>query len=186
MFNLVVETLNENKIILLNTVMNKKILFLIIVLAGGIFLFLTVPAIIKSLNLKNNGVSVESTVLNSQRMSSSHGPSSYKVTVSFNTSDGTSITATERKRHFVNNGEKVMIYYDPAAPQKIDFGDSVGYNMRGAVLGGLIFLFGFYFLIRQIVKDKENNNLLKTGQKIAAEYVIARDERFRAGLIIPG
>jgi hypothetical protein len=161
--------------------MNKKILFLIVALTGCTFLILTVPAIIKSINLKNHGVSTESTVLSSQRLSSSHGPSSYRVTVSFMSADGAAVTAAARKRHSVHNGEKVMIYYDSAAPQTIDFGDSVGYNMRGAILGGLIFLFGIYLFIRQIATDSTNSKLIKSGQKIAAEYVIGRDERFRAG-----
>jgi hypothetical protein len=161
--------------------MNKKIVLLIPALVGCIFLFLTVPAIIKSMNLKNHGVSTESTVLNSQRMSSSHGPSSYKVTVSFIVSDGSTVTAAARKRHSVHNGEKVMINYDPVAPQTIDFNDSIGYNMKGAVVGGLFFLLGFYLFIRQIASDSSNAKLMKSGRKIEAEYTIGRDERFKAG-----
>jgi competence protein ComGC len=79
--------------------MNKKILFLIVILEGSIFLFITVPAIIKSSNLKNHGVTTESTVLSSKRQSSSKGTSTYMVTVTFNTPDGNTITATARKRH---------------------------------------------------------------------------------------
>jgi hypothetical protein len=161
--------------------MNKKIVLLIPALIGCVFLFLTVPAIIKSINLKNHGVSTESTVLSTKRQSSTHGSSTYYVTVSFNTSDGTTVTATSRKRHSVHNGEKVMIYYDPSDPQKIDFGDSIGYNITGAVIGGLLVLLGFYLFFKQISDDSANAKLIKSGQKISAEYVIGRDERFRAG-----
>lgn len=162
--------------------MNKKIAVLILILAATVFLIFTLGSVIKSVRLIKHGVSTESTVLKSNRISSSKGPSRYDVTVSFNTPDGNMVTAKARKRSSVSEGGKVMIYYNPAAPQKIDFCDSIGYNMRGTIVGLLIFILGFYLLLRQIIKDSTDKKLIRSGQKIAAEFVsVDRDERFRAG-----
>ena len=53
-----------------------------------------------------------------------------------------------------------MIYYDPASPAKIDFGDTIGYNMRGVIAGGLLFIFGLYYFIRYSFRDKANKRLI--------------------------
>jgi len=75
-----------------------------------------------------------------------------------------------------------MIWYDPASPEKIDFGDTIGYNMRGVIAGGLLFIFGLYYFIRYSFRDKANKRLITFGKKIAAEFVsVDRDERFRMG-----
>jgi hypothetical protein len=162
--------------------MNKKIGMLMVILMGTVILALTLTPVIRSVKFKKNGVSTESTVLKSNRISSSKGPSTYDVTVSFNTPDGNMVTAKARKRRGVSEGDKVMIYYSPAAPQKIDFCDSIGYNMRGVIVGGLIFILGFYLLFRHIINDSADKKLIRSGQKIAAEFVsVDRDERFRAG-----
>ncbi len=161
--------------------MNKKIVLLIPAIVGCIFLFLTVPSIVKSMKLKNHGIPTESTVMTSKRQSHSRGASTYNVTVTFNTADGTTVTTSGIKRSSVRDGEKVKIFYDPSVPQTIDFGDSIGYNMKGAIVGGLFFLLGFYLFIRQIASDSSNNKLINAGRKIEAEFTIGRDERFRAG-----
>jgi hypothetical protein len=145
-------------------------------------LALALPSVIKSFKLKKHGVSTESTVLTSKRRSSSKGPTTYEVTVTFNTPDGSEATATALKRSSIPEGDKVMIWYNPADPKKIDFGDSIGYNMRGVVIGGLIILFGFYLLFRLIISDSANNMLKRSGMKIAAEFVsVERNERYRMG-----
>jgi hypothetical protein len=144
--------------------MKQKIALLVLIFAGFVFLALSLPSVIRSANFKKHGNYTESTVLRSNRISSSKGPSTYDVTVSFNTPDGKEVTATARKRSFISDGNKVMIYFDSAAPQKIDFGDSIGYNMRGVIASGFIILFGFYFLFRIISKDRAINKILRSGK----------------------
>ena len=162
--------------------MKQKFPNLIIIFIGTIFLVVTLPGIIRSVNLKKHGGTAESIVLKSDRIRSSKGHSTYDVTVSFNTSDGKEVTATARKQSRISNGEKVMIWYDRADPQKVDFEDSIGHNMTGAIVGVLILLLGFYLLISQIVKDSTNKRLIRTGQKIAAEFVSAgRNEKYKMG-----
>jgi len=118
-----------------------------------LILALALPSVLKSVKLKKHGVSTESTVLTSKRRSSSKGSTTYEVTVSFNTPDGSEATAKAQKRSSISEGEKVMIWYDPAKPQKIDFGDSIGYNMRGVFIGSFLILLGFYLLFRLIIRD---------------------------------
>jgi hypothetical protein len=162
--------------------MKKKVPFLILIVVGCIVFAFTLPPVFKSVNLKKHGGSAESTVLKSDRIRSSKGSSTYNVTVSFNTPDGKEVMATVRKRFRVSNGEKVMIWYDKANPQKIDFGDSIGYNLRGAFFGGIFFFLGIYLLIRGILSDIGNKNLIKSGMKIAAEFVsVDRNEKYRMG-----
>jgi hypothetical protein len=75
-----------------------------------------------------------------------------------------------------------MIYYDPAIPTKIDFGDTIGYNMRGVIIGGLIFFFCFFYFIRYSLSDKANKSLISSGMKIDAEFVsVERNEKYRMG-----
>lgn len=57
-----------------------------------------------------------------------------------------------------------------ADPKRIDFGDAIGYNMRGVVLGGFFTLFGIFLLIRNIFTDLGNNKLIRSGMKISAEF----------------
>jgi hypothetical protein len=157
--------------------MNKKIVSLIVILVGSVILVLTLPGIISSVRLKKHGVSAESIVL---RRSGNKGLST--VTVSFNTPDGKQVTAKASKRNYVSSGEKVMIYYDPAFPQKIDFGDTISYNMRGAIFGVLLFILGFYLIVLHIFRDTVNNRLIRSGRKVAAEFVsVDRNEKYRMG-----
>jgi hypothetical protein len=162
--------------------MYQKIISLFVALMGSIFLVLTVPGIVRSIQLKKSGASAESTVISSERIRNSKGPSTYKVKVSFNVSDGNAVSAEARKRNSVSVGDKVKIYYDPATPQRIDFGDSIGYDMRGAVVGGLFLLLGIFLFIKDLISGNARSKLISSGMKIAAEFVsIERDERFRAG-----
>jgi len=162
--------------------MKNKVPFLILVFVGLIILALTVPSVLKSVKLKKHGVTTESTVVSSIRKSHSKGSSTYNVTVSFNTADGSEVTANHSKRFDVMEGSQLKIWYDPADPQTIDFGDSIGYNMRGVVFGLFFFLFGFYLMFRVIKRDSANNKLRKTGTKIAAEFVsLERNEKYRMG-----
>jgi hypothetical protein len=156
--------------------MNKKLPVLILMIAGAIFFAIAFAFINRSLGLQKHGVLTEGTVLD---RSSKKGLST--VTVSFDTPEGNQITAKASKRFLVVKDEKVKVYYDPANPQKIDFGDTVGYNMRGAIAGGLIFLFGLYYFIRFTLSDSSKAKLLKTGQKIAAEFAVERNEKYRMG-----
>ena len=155
---------------------------LLVLLMGSVFLALTLIPLIKSVNLKKHGVSTESTVVSFKRITSTKGHTRYDVTVSFNTSDGKVVTAKATKRQSVSVGEKLIIYYNPVSPQKIDFCDSIGYNLMGAIVGGFIFLLGLFLLIRQIINDSTEDKLVKSGKKISAEFVsIERNEKYRMG-----
>lgn len=161
----------------------KKITgILIVVLMGVIILALTLIPLVKSVKLKRHGTSTESTVTQLIKHSSARSHTTYEVIVSFNTPDGNGVTAKAWKRSSANIGEKLIIYYDPSAPQKIDFGDSIGYNMRGAIVGGLVFLFGLYLLFSLIINESADKKLLRSGTKIDAEFVsVDRNEKYKMG-----
>jgi len=95
--------------------MKLKTAVLILMLAAAIFLTIPLVSIIKSVKIKKLGVTTESTVLKTVRRSSK-GSGLRDVTVSFSTSDGSQVTSMARKRKYVIDGEKVMIWYDPADP----------------------------------------------------------------------
>jgi hypothetical protein len=157
--------------------MKQKIVVLILMLVAAIFISVSLLSIIKSLKLQKHGVVTEGTVLG---RSGKKGLST--VTVSFITPDGNQVTAQASKRQYVTKGEKVKVYYNPADPLKVDFGDTISYNMRGVVAGGLLFIFGFYYFIRYSSRDKEIKKLVSSGKKIAAEFVAAeRNEKYRMG-----
>jgi cytochrome c oxidase assembly protein Cox11 len=156
--------------------MNKKLPVLLLMIAGAVFFAIAFASISRSLGLKKNGIMTEGTVVDK-----SSGKGLSTVTIEFNTNDGNQITAKASKRYRVAKGEKTKVYYDPANPQKIDFGDTVGYNMRGVLAGGLFFIIGLYYFIRFSLSDRLKAKLLKTGQKITADFAVERNEKYRMG-----
>jgi hypothetical protein len=159
--------------------MNKKVAVMIFMLAAVVILLISLSSVIKKVNFKNHGVVTEGTVLN---VSFKSKGGYANVTVSFNTPDGKEVTSTASTRMHVSSGEKVKVYYYAESPQIIDFGDGIGYQMRGVIIGGFFFLTGLFYFIRFSVTDKSDKNLRSSGLKIEAEFVaIVRDERFRAG-----
>ena len=132
--------------------MKNKIIPLIIVLVGAAIMVLTLSYVIKSSGIKKNGISAEGTVVNiaQQGRKTELG----KVTVTFNTTDGDEVTASASKRDYVSMGDKVVLWYDKADPQKIDFGDTIRYNMKGVFVGGIFVILGLYFLIMHLAKAK--------------------------------
>jgi hypothetical protein len=157
--------------------MKIKTVLLIAALVGLVFSLIPLGIIIKSVNMKKHGILVEGTV---QKVSS-QGKGLRVVTVSFYTTEGQQVTAKASKREYVSTGDVVTIWYDPVKPQKIDFGDTIGYNMRGVIIGGFIFLICFVLFIRAAIKDSANKKLRQTGMKIAAEYSVVRNEKYRMG-----
>jgi hypothetical protein len=145
-------------------------------IAGAVFFAVAFASVNRSLGLKKHGAMTEGTVID---RSSGKGLST--VTVEFSTTEGNQITAKSSKRYRVVKGEKVTVYFDPSNPQKIDFGDTVGYNMRGVIAGGLLFIFGLYYFIRFTISENAKAKLLKTGQKITAEFAVVRNERYNMG-----
>jgi hypothetical protein len=160
--------------------MKLKIVVLIVALAGAFFLLIALGSVVKSVRIRKHGVFTESTVLKSVHRSIKSPVRN--VSVSFNTPDGSQVTGTASTRQFVSTGDKIRIWYDPAFPQKIDFGDTIGYNMRGVIAGGIVFLFGFYYFIKYSSRDRANKTLIESGMKIAAEFVsVNRNEKYRMG-----
>jgi hypothetical protein len=158
--------------------MKIKTPVLILMLASAIFISIPLVSISKSIKLTKHGVFTESTVV--ARSTKSKGLS--HVTVSFILKDGIPVNAKATKRYYVSVGDKVMIYYDPADPLKIDFGDTIGYNMRGVYAGGFLFLISLFFLIRQLKADNLKKQLIQSGMKIAAEFVsVSRNDKYRMG-----
>lgn len=162
--------------------MKKYSALLVVMLMGLGILALTLPGIIRSVNFKKHGTLVDATVQNVRRISSSKGPSRYDVTVSFTAPDGNQITASAIKQSNVSANSTVKVWYDPASKKKISFADNIGYNMRGVVIGILIFLFGVYLFTRTLSGNIKEKKLLESGRKIAADFVtIERNEKFRMG-----
>jgi hypothetical protein len=159
--------------------MSKKIAVLILMVISSIFIVIASVSISRSLKIKKNGTLVTATVTESR--SNSKGQLK-RVTVTFTTPAGEEASATASTRQRLSAGDKVQVWYDPSSPQKIDFGDTVKYNMRGVVIGGLLFLFGLYYFIRFSIKDNEIKKLLVSGRKISAELISAgRNERYNMG-----
>lgn len=162
--------------------MKKNLALIVVMLMGLGILGLTLPGIIRSVNFKKHGTLVEALVLNVNRKSSSKGPSRYDVTVSFTAPDGNVITANAIKQTSVSKDNMVKVWYDPASAKKISFADNIGYNMRGVVIGVLIFVLGVYLFFRTVSGNMKQRKLIASGQKIAADLVsIERNERFRMG-----
>jgi hypothetical protein len=160
--------------------MKKNIALVIVILVGCIVFAFTLPPVFKTVSLKKHGGYVESTVLTANKTSGKAG--NYNVTVSFNTPDGTEVTAGANKSTRVSGGDKVMIWYDKTNPRIIDFGESIGSNLRGAFAGAIFFFIGFYFLIKGIADNIKKNKLIKSGMKISAEFVsVVRNEKYRMG-----
>ncbi|MBV5315479.1 MAG: DUF3592 domain-containing protein [Prolixibacteraceae bacterium] len=160
--------------------MKTKIAFLIGALVGVIILFIALNGVLRSYNIKKLGHAAESTVV--QILSGSLKSGWSKVSVEFITKDGTSITGIAQTRHRLSPGSTVKIWYDPAAPSRIDFGDTISYNMRGVWLGGLFLIFGLYFFIRISIKDRLNQKLIRTGTKVEAESIsVERNEKYMQG-----
>jgi hypothetical protein len=158
--------------------MKLKIVSLIVSIGALAFLLIPLGSIRKSISFKKHGVSTQSTVI-----SVSHrGKGLPEVTVIFKTQDGNEVTASALKRQVVSKGDNVMTWYDPESPKKIDFGDTIGYNMRGVAAASIIFLFGFYYFVRYSLTDRKNKNLITSGMKIAAEFVsVEKNEKYRMG-----
>jgi hypothetical protein len=160
--------------------MKSQIGSVIIMFAGSVFLFLTLPDILLSVSMRKNGIIAESIVLSSER--TGRKAELDKVTVSFTTAEGNKINATGLRREYVNPGDKVKIFYDRENPQIIDFGDTIGYNLRGALTGGFLFLTGLFLFIRYYIKGNTQKKLIRSGRKIAGEFIsIDRNERYRMG-----
>jgi hypothetical protein len=157
--------------------MNKKIAVSILMFAGALFLTIALLSISRSANLKKHGTQTQGTVTDK---TVKKGLTT--VSVTFTTSEGNMVTAKGSKRQYVSKGDKVSLWYDPSSPQKIDFGDTIGYNMRGVFAGGLFFLIGLYYLIKYSITDSTAKKLVKSGKKISAEFVsVDRNERYRMG-----
>jgi len=162
--------------------MKQKIALLILVLVGVLVMSLALISVLKSVKLTKHGIPAEGTVLITKRISRTKGSSTYDITVSFKTSDGSETTATANKRSTILEGQNIKFWYDPANPQKIDFGDSIGYNMRGVYFGAFFILIGVYLLFRIIIRDSANNKLIRSGRKISAEFVsVDRNEKYKMG-----
>jgi hypothetical protein len=158
--------------------MKLKIVTLIAALVALGFFLIAFGNVRRSLNLKRNGTSIESTVTKV----SSQSKGLRRVTVTFNTPDGNQVTATASKGEYVSVGDNVKIWYDQASPEKVDFGDTVGYNMRGVLAGGFLFIFCFYFFIKLSFNDISKRKLINSGMKISAEFVsVERNEKYRMG-----
>jgi hypothetical protein len=160
--------------------MKLRKVYLIASLAALAFVILPLRSIINSARIQKNGIAIESLVSN---VSYGSNKSPYrKVTVSFKTSDGKQITATTSSLQHLSSGKKVKIWYNPADPQEIDFGDDKSYNMRGLVISGLLFVFCFFFFIRTSVRDKTDRKLIKSGKKIHAKLIsVDRNEKYKMG-----
>jgi hypothetical protein len=160
--------------------MKKTIISLIVALTGFIFIGLTLPDIIRSGKLKREGLKAEAVVVSSAQMG--RKTELKKVTVTFTTAEGSEVTAKAPKRTYVVPGDRVEVWYNQRNPQRIDFGDTVSYNMRGTVIGVLILVLGLYFFFKYFMKEASARRLIRKGLKISAELVlVGRNEKYRMG-----
>lgn len=159
--------------------MKRMVPVLILTVVGFLFFLIPFLSITKTTKFKKHGIQTEGIV--TDRKTGSRG-SSAKVTVTFTTSDGREITATSAKRDYVTRGEKTAVWYFPENPENIDFGDSIGYNMRGVVIGGLLALLGIYYIIRYLREDNSKKKLREKGRKVSAQILgVDRNEKYMMG-----
>jgi len=64
------------------------------------------------------------------------------------------VLASASKREHITVGDKVVLWYDRADPQTIDFGDTIRYNMKGVLVGAIFVITGIFFLIMHLQKAK--------------------------------
>ena len=160
--------------------MKLKIVYLIAAMVGAVFCIIPLMNVIKSAGIKSGGLKTEGVVTDVYRTSLKNP--FHRVTVDFKTTDEKEVTATASSRTNFSKGDKVQIWYDTDIPQKIDFGDTIRYNMRGVVIGGFVFLFFFYLFIKYSLRERANRNLVRSGLKVPAEFVsISRNEKYRMG-----
>lgn len=160
--------------------MTHKIAIFILMIVSAIIFSIFLGLVTKSVKIRDNGVLVNGTVMDSKR-SGSKSPMR-TVTISFHTNDGSQVTSTASTRQYVKQGDVLKVYYDPESPQKIDFGDTIRYNMRGVIIGGLLFIFALYYFIKYSIRDRLNNKLRSRGKKVSAEFVsVERNEKYRMG-----
>ncbi len=161
--------------------MSKKFAVSILMAVAAVILILSISSITSSYKIKMHGVTAESTIIDIVS-GSSKGGSFRHVTVSFTTPDGKLVTGKATTRKIISRGEKVPVWYDPADPQRIDFGDTIRYNFRGVAIGVLLLVFGLYYFISYSKADIVKKRLLSKGRKIAAEFVsVGRNEKYRMG-----
>lgn len=159
----------------------KKIAVLIAALASLAFVIISLPNVLRSSAIKKNGKSAEATVMEVGKRLSQKSELR-DVTVSFITEDGRPVLATGAKHSYAAQGDRVKVWYMPDSPQKIDFGDTTGYNMRAVLIGGFMFLFLMYFFVKMVVGDAAAKRLVKSGLKVSAGSVrIDRNEKYRMG-----
>jgi hypothetical protein len=158
--------------------MKAKIAALIAAIFFGLFMILPIIGVIKTVKMKKHGILTEATVIDRN----TGGKGAARVTIVFNTTDGTEIKATAPKVVFVKSGDLVKVWYDPENPQKIDFGDGIRSNMRTILIIGSISFFLFYIFIKASLKDAANRKLVNTGLKVSTELVsVGRNEKYRMG-----
>lgn len=159
--------------------MNAKTASLVAAIIFALFCILPLSSVLKSKEILKNGVQTQGIVIGSKSNSKS---GTRKITVSFNTSDGSEITASAQKRFYINTNDPVDLWYDPSNPQRIDFGDTIGYNMRAVVIIALVSIFCFFLFFRKLISDAGSKKLIATGKKISAEFSgIFRNEKYRMG-----
>lgn len=159
--------------------MNAKTASLVAAIIFALFCILPLSSVIKSKQILKNGIQTQGIITASKSNSKS---GSRKLTVSFNTKDGSEVSASAQKRTFVNTNEPIDLWYDPKDPQRIDFGDTVGYSMRAVVIIGLVSLLCFYLFFRNLVSDVAAKKLLNSGKKVSAEIAgVFRNDKYKMG-----
>jgi hypothetical protein len=158
--------------------MRQKIVVLILMLAASAFIAIAAVSIGRSLRIRKHGLLTEGTIV--EVIHNARGIDQYKVT--FTTAGGNQITGTARSLQHASEGDKVNIWYDQKAPEKIDFGNTIKYDLRGAIVGGFLFIFGLYYFTRYSVSESSDKKLVRSGRKISADFVsVGRNERYRMG-----
>lgn len=159
--------------------MNAKTASLVAAIIFALFCILPLRSVIKSKQILKNGIQTQGIVTASKSNSKS---GTRKLTVSFNTTDGTEVTASAQKRFYINSNEPIDLWYDPADPKRIDFGDTVSYNMRAVVIIALVSLLCFFLFFRSLISDAGAKKLISSGKKVSADIAgIFRNEKYRMG-----
>jgi hypothetical protein len=157
--------------------MKSRNVSLIAGIGSLLIMMLPLGMVIKTVSMKKNGVKVSGTVTDRD----TRGKGLPTITVVFTTKEDTEVTASTTKRNYAINGDKVDVWYDPKNPEKITFGDTIGYNMRGVVITGLLAVFLFYLFFRAVITEKKRARLKSAGLKISLEYLVDRNDKFRMG-----
>lgn len=125
--------------------MGKKIATLILALAGTVFFALPLNMAVKSVSFRKHGVETTGTVTG---VHTAKRGTNDRINVTFNTAEGIEIDGMSFRREHTVTGQSVKLWYLKDNPEKINFGEPIGYHIRAMLIAMVLIFFGVFFFFR--------------------------------------